>query len=382
MISSKRTKLFLAALWFFQLVVVGCDNSNHAANDLAASAQQGLPEIDSFSLLQPFNFDTEQNINAYFQKRADEGRFSGVVLLQRDNERFMAPFGMRNRIASDSILSNDQFQLASLTKPIVAYGLLTLVENHKIDLDEYVSTYLFDFPYPTITVRSLLSHTSGMGNYIYSTDSLWSTPDSFMSNADFYEIIRCEQVPTYYPAHKRFDYCNTNYALLAVLIEEVSGESFAQFMKKSVFEPLGMNRTEFLDPWKKDSEDYPVKGHYPDGSTKSIFYLNGVVGDKGLYSTVEDLWRFYREMKRPTLLSKWLRNEAVCPQAQVSSNRFYGLGWRIEPISNDTIVYHNGWWRGFRSYFWMSSKENKVAIILTNNIRGGYLDREEVWPMF
>lgn len=376
-----RTVLFFIALGLNQLLLPGCAGKKQQVDELATHIQE-QSNVDSFAMVQDFNEEVTKNIAAYFQTKASEGRFSGVVLLQQNRERYLAPFGMRNYQSGDSIMINDQFQLASLTKPIVAYGLLALVQNHKIDLDEYVTKYLFDFPYPEITVRSLLSHTSGMGNYIYSTDNLWATPDSFMTNADFYEFIRCEQVPTYYPAHKRFDYCNTNYAMVPVLIEAVSNMTFIEYMEKHVFEPLGMRNTEFLHPWSKDAEAYAVQGHYPDGSTKSVFYLNGVIGDKGLYSTVEDLWRFYREVKQPTLISKKLRNEALCPQAQVSSNRFYGLGWRIEPLGDDTIIYHNGWWRGFRSYFWMSSKENKVAIILTNNIRGGYLDREEVWQMF
>ena len=82
------------------------------------------------------------------------------------------------------------------------------------------------------------------------------------------------------------------------------------------------------------------------------------------------------------LWSSQLLDEAMSPSAKVRGGSFYGLGWRIRPIENDTLVFHNGWWRGFRSYFWMSKKDEKLAIILTNSIRGGYLSQDEIWSLF
>jgi CubicO group peptidase (beta-lactamase class C family) len=245
-------------------------------------------------------------------------------------------------------------------------------------LDAEVSEYLFDFPYENVTVRSLLNHTSGLGNYMYITDSLWNQPDSFMSNDDMYELVRCEQLPIYHPPLKRFDYCNTNYALVPILIERVTNLRFETFMQQEIFDPLGMDSTRFLLP----ADAQTVEGHYPNGDEKRAFYLDGILGDKSLYSSTPDLLKLYAELKQPKLWRPQILKEAMCADVPSGHGQFYGLGWRINPNGGDTIVFHNGWWRGFRSYFWMSASEDKVAIILTNSIRGGYMPQKRLWSMF
>ena len=358
---------------FLFVLIVSCDNQS-----AFLQVKEDIVEIADSSIT---NGSANQAILHYFDSLAAKGKFNGVALFSKIAEHTELREGFREKSKGDSLLLVDQFQLASLSKPITAFGLLYLVNEGKVELDNLVVSYLWDFPYPDITVRSLLNHTSGMGNYIYVTDSLWNNPDSFMSNRDMYNILRCEQVPTYYKPFKRFNYCNTNYALIPVLIEEVTGLTFPDFMRMNIFEPLGMLSTFYCDP--AYVQQYDVLGHYPDGSTKKPFYLDAIIGDKSLYSSVYDLYKFYEEVKHPTLVSKRLLDQSMSIEVRSGSNGYYGLGWRIRPIDgNDTLIYHNGWWRGFRSYFWMSKRSDKVAIILTNSIRGGYLNQKEIWNLF
>lgn len=329
----------------------------------------------------PTHFRSEI-VEGYFDSLARSGKFSGTILLAKGDSILTYTNGLRRLKGVDSLELNDVFQLASLSKPITALGLLRLVEQGKVDLDATVRQYLFDFPDDQITVRSLLNHTSGLGNYIYVTDSLWNNPDSFMRNEDMYELVRCEQVPDYFEPFKKFNYCNTNYALIPILIERVSGLTFERFMAQEVFSPLEMDSTHFLDPWSRMSDEYKVIGHYPNGDPKRPFYLDGVIGDKSLYSSVLDLHKLYQGLNAHELWSEELLSEAMKPSVKASGVSFYGLGWRLRPIQQDTLVFHNGWWRGFRSYFWMSKKKDKVAIILTNSIRGGYLSQDEIWSLF
>jgi CubicO group peptidase (beta-lactamase class C family) len=359
---------------FLLLLIVGACNSE---------AKNNSDTIVQSTVAAPLPADTsnDNELQQYFETLSKQGKFNGVALLSSKGNVSTVLDGFRLKSEGDSLQLNDQFQLASLSKPITSLGLLCLVNESKVNLDDPVVNYLWDFPYLTITVRSLLNHTSGMGNYIYVTDSLWNNPDSFMTNRDVYELLRCEQVPTYYPPFKRFDYCNTNYAVIPILIEEVSGLPFQEFMRVNVFEPLGMFSTYYYDP--NEVLDYSVQGHYPDGSSKKPFYLDAVLGDKSLYSSVFDLYKLFEELKQPTLIEKELLDEAMSIEAKTGVDSYYGLGWRIKPLNDgDTLVYHNGWWRGFRSYFWMSKKQDKVAIILTNSIRGGYLNRQEIWNLF
>lgn len=325
---------------------------------------------------------TASRLRQYIDSLASRNAFSGVALFAHEDSILIIAHGRRNFRTKDSLQVNDAFQLASLSKPLTAYAVMLLVNEGRLNLDALVSDYLPGFPYPEVTVHQLLTHSSGLGNYAYVTDQLWGMPDSFMCNDDLVCMMMQQDIPVYYKPGGRFDYCNTNYALLASLIEVASGMKFADFVKQRLFEPLGMLSTRVIDPFEWSSAEYKVLGHYPNGECKLPFYLDGVVGDKGVYSNVFDLYKFYMELKHPTLLPDSLVALSMEPHVRVRAGNFYGLGWRVRPLDHDTIVFHNGWWRGFRSYFWFSRSDNKVAIVLTNSVRGGYLAQDKLWPLF
>lgn len=346
-----------------------------------------LPDQDAITVadsMPKFDSTSVQKIEDYFSELYGKRHFNGVALFAKDDAIHTLALGYKNLESKDTLDIADQFQLASVSKPFTAFATLLLVQKGLIQLDDPVSTYLKDTPYHDITIKQLLTHTSGIGYYAYVTDNLWGQPECLMSNGDLLTMMECEEIPLYFEPGRSFDYCNTNYVLLANIIEAVSGKSFQTFMKENVFEKIGMTSSEIIEAFVKNPSEYPVLGHYPNGDAKSISYLDGIVGDKGMYSNVFDLYKFYMESQKGSLLSDSLWNEAISPQAKYSSRGFYGYGFRIQPLpqENDTLIYHNGWWRGFRSYFWMSKKSNKCAIILTNSIRGGYLSKEEIWLLF
>lgn len=371
----KFTGLFLLLF----VLLSGCSATNSAElpePSVAQPVHQAAPvaELDAYSATA---------LKSYFETLASRGRFSGAALFARNDSLVQLYHGQKADRSGAQIEMTDQFQLASLSKPFTAYALLTLVDSGLVQLDQTVDHYISDFPYQGVTIRQLLSHTSGLGNYIYVTDSLWDAPDYFMSNEDVLGLMLCEQVPNYFAPGRTFDYCNTNYALIASVIEHVTGQSFKDYMREHVFDPIGMWSSEILDVFAKTPDDYAVIGHYPNGNLKRAFYLDGVVGDKGMYSNILDLYKFYMELKQGNLLSDELLELSMTPHARTRADAYYGLGWRMSPTAiGDTIVFHNGWWRGFRSYFWFSKRDNKVAIILTNSIRGGYIPRHEVWALF
>ena len=214
------------------------------------------------------------------------------------------------------------------------------------------------------------------------TDSLWANPDSMISNNEIRCYFEDDLIPVYHPPGKTFDYCNSNFVIIAILIEEISGKPFRQYMHENVFKPLDMLNTHYIDPKDKNCLEYNVYGHYPNGEKKYPFYLNGAVGDKGLYSSVNDLFKFYQELQNPSLLSDSLLLLSMDGHVRAGHGSFYGLGWRSKPLNDDKLVYHNGWWRGFRTYFWFNKDRSKCFIALTNTIRGGYLNQEQIWNLF
>jgi CubicO group peptidase (beta-lactamase class C family) len=370
---ANRFSLFL---FFLGLVLLSCERKiEHEPIPEVIIEADSMPKFDASSAAQ---------IDDYFQELYAHRHFNGVALFASNDAIHTLALGYKNMESKDSLAVNDQFQLASVSKPFTSFGILLLVQKGLIQLQDPVSKYLNCTPYDNVTIEQLLTHTSGIGYYAYVTDGLWGQPECLMSNGDLLTMMECEEIPLYFEPGRAFDYCNTNYVLLADIIEEVSGKLFQQYMKEEVFEKMGMSSSEIIDAFSKNPSEYSVLGHYPNGDAKSISYLDGIVGDKGMYSSVFDLYKFYTESKKGTLLSDSLWNEAKSPRAKYSSRGFYGYGFRIQPMpqENDTLIYHNGWWRGFRTYFWMLKNNNKCAIILTNSIRGGYLSKEEIWSLF
>jgi len=373
-----KLRSFNLYIFAYIFVLFGCEEDTPrdvpVVHDVPIEAQ--APELlDSTSIIA---------IEDYFTKLFDEGKFNGVALFHRDSKQYAFAKGLKSfEGTGDSLTIQDQFQLASLSKPFTAYAVLQLIERGLINMEDSLTEFLPCTPYNNVTIRHLLTHTSGIGYYAYVTDSLWDSPENMMSNADLLTMMECKEIPNYFAPSRYFDYCNTNYALLANVIANVSGMPFHDYMNTHVFEPLGMEHSEIMQSETRDATMYDVQGHFPNRESKLPSYLDGIVGDKGMYSTLDDLLRFYQAKGTSQFVNDSIWNEATMPQEKYGRNLYYGYGWRIKPIQNgDTLVYHNGWWRGFRTYFWMSKKTDKVCIVLTNWVRGGYLNQKEVWLLF
>lgn len=376
---SRNLAIFLLVL---ALLCLRCDEPE---SQITIISEDDPVHVAPLTAVQPvLNEKATHRIQQFFDSLYSVGRFNGVALFASNDSVFILKLGVRNYETGEQVEVDDQFQLASLSKPFTALAVLMLAEQGLIDLNAQISTYLPELPYSGVTVHHLLSHTSGIAYYAYSTDNLWPSQNDYMVNTDLYTMLECEEIPTWQPPGKGFNYCNTNYTILADLVQKVSGMPFRQFMSQNIFEPVGMDDTEILDVHCKSPQQYEVQGHFPSNDLKSMCYLDGVVGDKGMYSTVSDLYKFYKSYNKGELIGDSLYQMARSAQADAGTNSYYGLGWRLKVLEaeKDTMIYHNGWWRGFRSYYWTSKNEDKCAIILTNHIGGGYLKSEEVWHLF
>jgi CubicO group peptidase (beta-lactamase class C family) len=222
----------------------------------------------------------------------------------------------------------------------------------------------------------MLNHRSGLPDYMHFCDSLWGQEKPLM-NEDLITILAIYKPPQYFAPNNGFDYCNSNYALLASVVERVSGKSFSAFLTEKIFDPLDMDHTFIyqLEPGKEIPGDVPVgvSGHRPGRGIPRVeanFYQNGIVGDKGVYSTVEDLFKWDQALYQELLVSESALNEAF----SAGSPKFskwrdnYGFGWRLKADRINT-VYHFGWWKGFRSYFIRDLGQEKTIIVLTNTSR-------------
>lgn len=314
-----------------------------------------------------------QEIDRLLTEEYGKGAFNGQVLYaEKGNVIYSRCFGYSNvRARKDSIRPENTFQLASLSKPFTAVAVMQLYQEGKIDIYKPVKAYLDDFPFDNITVKDLLQHRSGLKNYIYIADRYWTDKKKPLRNEDISPLLAKYGKTLDFKPGSRFRYCNTNYAYLALLVEKISGQDFARYFDEHIAQPLNMKDTYVYNP--ANTSESAVDGfsysrrsgfykRYPD-------YLDGVVGDKGLFSTTRDLFRFDQALYSSNFLADSIRELMFTPAVELTENHDndYGMGFRIkQDSSGHQTVFHNGWWKGFRTYF-IHDYQNQKTLIWLNN---------------
>lgn len=328
-----------------------------------------------------------KELDSIFSKYSKSGSFNGTVLYgEHGLEIFKKSYGYSDFKEKTPLSTSSEFQLASVSKMFTAAAIMILKERGKLSYDDTLTQYLPEFPGRNVTLRHLLNHRSGLANYIYLADEHWNT-DTPIGNEDVIDLFHQYKPENYFQPDKGFQYSNTNYALLGSVVEHVSGEDFCEFVKENIFEPAGMTHS-FVYRLSGDTVGSGcVPAGVPGYQTRGgrfvkvqENYLNGVIGDKGVYSTVEDLFRFSQALDNETLIRQGTLAEAFMPGSPAAKGRKdnYGFGWRIRS-DMDSTVYHFGWWKGFRTYFIRDMKRERALIVLTNTTRG--FSNELLWDI-
>ena len=261
---------------------------------------------------------------------------------------------------------NTPIHIASDSKVLTAALVLRLIDTGKLSLDQNINTLLSPFPYPDVTVQMLLNHRSGLPNYAYFCDEkgVWDHSKT-LTNQDVLDLMNQYKFPLQFPTGKRFAYCNTNYTMLALVIEKVTGMNYREAMKKMLFEPLGMSNTFVLD-CEKDKNN--VSQTYKGNMRLAFDHLDGTYGDKNIYSTPRDLLKFDMATYSPHFLSEKLTKAVYKGYSyEHKGTRNYGLGIRMyEWETGQKLYYHNGWWHGNTSSY-IKLKQDTVTIIALSN---------------
>lgn len=322
-------------------------------------------------------------IDNYFENRYRANGFNGVVLFAKGGKIvYNKAFGFSNFETKDSLQVGDAFQLASVSKTITAVAILRMVEDSLIRLDQTVQDFMPNFPYENVTIQMLLSHRSGLPNYMYFVDHVWENRDSSINNDEMLAIMQRDTPKPYSLPDVRYFYCNTNYAILASIIEKVTHDTYENYLIKNIFDPLNMENAFVYNRNTQPNLPENVIGYNGIYRQKENHYFNGVVGDKGIYASTMDLFKLDRALYEAKFIDQNLLAQAFSPQSPDLTNRNrdnYGFGWRIQlPSEYGKVVYHGGWWKGFKTYFIRMIDKDQTIIVLTNVTRGGYLDKMEM----
>lgn len=310
----------------------------------------------------------QQTILSFYNEKYIPNDFSGSFLVAKNGHIISEIYrGMSNFETKNPIAYNTPIHIASLSKVMTAAAIMLLVDSKKIGLDQKVTTILKDFPYPEITIRTLLNHRSGLRNYSYFTDKkeVWNQKNT-LQNSDLISIINKHKVDLEYKTDTHFSYCNTNYAFLALIIEKTTNMSYKKAMNQLIFKPLGMNNTFVFDlKTQKDSVSQSYKGH----KIKYAFnFLDAIYGDKNIYSTPRDILKFDLATYNSDFLNEKLKTEIYKGYSYESrGTRNYGLGLRLmEWEDGKKMWYHNGWWHGNTAAY-IKLKDEKVTLICLSN---------------
>lgn len=362
--------------------LVSC-SSPEAKQKKIEEKQQKQQEKDSIALV--YNpADADQEIDAFMQNLHRKSAFNGNVLIAKKGKIiYQNTFGWADYLHKDSLKITSKFELASVSKPLTALGLLKLVEEEKLRLDQTVNDFFPDFPYPDITIQMLLSHRSGLPNYIYFSEEAWKDRTKAMSNMDAMDLL-IEHKPMRYGAPDgRFHYNNSNFMVLASIIEKVTGQDFAVYMKESVFNPAGMKNTAVLSKAVYDKIPTDVIGHDRVWRRSVVQnYLDGPVGDKGIYSTVQDLFLLDIALKEGRIIGKAMLDSAYVPRSDARRSLFsYGYGWRTFSPEEAQIVYHTGWWHGFRNLYVRDLTNDITIVLLSNMVNGSLVKLDDLYKI-
>ncbi len=346
-----------------------------SATNIQAKDVNG-PKINYADTNTTFNRRVIDSLDKYYAGEVAKG-FNGSVLIGlKGKVIYKRHFGYSNRGSLAPLKDNSSIQLSSTSKPFTATAILWLYQNKYLDINLPVNTYLTDFPYPNITVKMLLNHRSGLPNYTSTRFMHWGTKEP-MYNLDLQNYLARFKPKLIFTPNTKFNYCNTNYALLARIAEEVSGIPFKQFLKELVFDPLGMKNTFVFDP-KDDYSKQDVSISYrPNWAVFENNHEDGVYGDKGIYSTVEDMYLWDQSLYNNKILSsQTLKNAFTGLPVDSKGIKKYGLGWRMYDFKNgQKMVFHNGWWHGNNSVFYRFVQENSTIIVLGNKFNKKIYDQ-------
>lgn len=327
----------------------------------------------------------KHEIEAFYNKNWPNNSANGSILVAQNGQIIFERYeGYANFREKTLITKSTPLHLASVSKVITATAILKLINAKKIDLDQKVNTILREFPYPDVTIKTLLNHRSGIRNYAYFTDrdkTVWDR-HNILTNQDILTIMATKNIGLEFKTDTRFSYCNTNYAMLALIIEKITKQSFEDAMKNIIFEPLGMKNT-YVFNYNRD-KDTAVTSYKGNKIEIGTDYLDAVYGDKNIYSTPRDLLKFDRARNAANFLTPELNAMVYKPYSnERKGTKNYGLGIRmVNWETGQNFYFHNGWWHGNTSSYITLPKEGVTIIALSNKFTRKTYDVRKLSVLF
>jgi CubicO group peptidase (beta-lactamase class C family) len=315
-----------------------------------------------------------ERIDALFAACQEPGAPSAsVMVIQEGKITYKKAFGLANIEERVSAATHTNYRLASVTKQFTAMAAMMLADRGKLGFDQKLTAFFDDLPAwsSKVSVRHLLNHTSGVPAYEPTVQHIRPeevTPANQLLDKDVLAILK-KQNTTYFEPGAEFRYSNSGYALLALIIEKVSGMSYAQFLERNIFGPLEMTGTvahqEGVSTVRNRAYGYLKEGGGFLRRDQSA--TSAVLGDGGIYSSVEDLGKWDRALTEGKLVKAETWQQAVTPGTLADGRRTaYGFGWEVGTFDEKPAWRHSGGTIGFTTHI-LRLPEHRVTVIVLQN---------------
>jgi len=325
--------------------------------------------------------DKAAQVDALFAGYTGNVPGASLIVLQEGRVLLKKSYGMANLEEKRPVTPKTNFRLASVTKQFTAACILLLAERGKLSLDDALTKFFPDFPAygREIKVRHLLNHTSGLPAY----EDLMPDGTQAVVDEDVLAILKRTNTP-YFPTGSQFRYSNSGYALLALIVEKTSGQPFSSFLRQNIFQPLGMRATHLNLAGQYDESrrayGYSRRGQNWERTDQSR--TSYVLGDGGIYSSVEDLRRWdaalytarlvrdasLEQAMSPTVIARPLGEDRSATAAEEEIG--YGFGWFVGKYRGLRVVWHGGSSLGFKTHILRIPEKRLTVVILTNRNEG------------
>lgn len=305
--------------------------------------------------------------------------FNGSIIVAKNNEILLEDYrGTYNFSTGEPVSENSSFHLASISKTFTAMTTLKLMEQGRLQLDDSLQKYFPALPYHGITIKMLLNHRSGLPNYLYFMDSLWDKKKKAANNDVLNYMIQHHPAADAMP-DKGYQYRNTNFVLLALIIEQVTRQPFPCYMKDSIFTPLGLTNSFVFST----ADTLRYNPTYSVTKPYMMDHLDCTYGDKNIYCSARDLLQWDKALYEEKFLKKSTLDLAFAPYSNEKPTMHnYGLGWHLFFNNGDSIIYHNGKWHGTNTVFTRLIQDTATIIVLGNKFNSNIYSAMQMASIF
>lgn len=333
--------------------------------------------IFSLSVFTLFSCSTnlDKKVNKFLEDYQNPNQPGYSLLIAKDGEILLAKSsGMASIEVKSKITNETNFRLASVTKQFTAFSILMLINEGKLSFETTLTEIFPKFPFygKNITVKNLLEHTSGIVDY----ESL--IPENQKDQLHDKDVLNMMMQidSTYFSPGEKHQYSNSGYAVLAMIIEKITGKPYHVFLKERIFDPLKMETSVAFvkgeNLVKNRAFGYKLENNEAVFADQNL--TSAVLGDGGIYSNVYDMLKWESSLYTEKLLPKKLIDESQLRKTTTSGETFdYGYGWRLEKLDDYEVVYHTGSSTGFRNIIYRIPSERLVIIFLSNRDEGDTL---------